>query len=155
MANPEREQQSAQAQAQSIVCPDCLRRSCNPDDVVNRYCGACNAFHDELLARPVRTLDALVQQFYWACFRANVGSDAHAFIEFNGVMSKYVQLLHGAAKQGVHARYVSEHSGAALPCETHDMAYLGEKLRCIFAPFIDANPQARDVLRKALFGEGE
>ncbi len=30
----------------SIVCPRCTRRSYHPEDVANRYCGACNQFHD-------------------------------------------------------------------------------------------------------------
>lgn len=30
----------------SIVCPRCRRRSYHPEDVANRYCGACVQFHD-------------------------------------------------------------------------------------------------------------
>lgn len=32
-----------------IVCPKCGRTSHNPNDVQERYCGACHAFHDDLL----------------------------------------------------------------------------------------------------------
>ena len=32
-----------------IVCPKCGRVSHNPNDVRERYCGACHAFHDDLL----------------------------------------------------------------------------------------------------------
>jgi len=101
----------------------------------------------------IQTLRSLNEQFYWMCFVAKVGSEAHAFIEFNGLMGKYVDLLDAAAKQGIDPKLINEHSGVALPCEGHDMAYLGEKLRCIFGPVIDSNPEARAALKKALFGE--
>lgn len=36
-----------QAEA-SITCPRCGRTSWNPNDVLNRYCGACHLFHDQM-----------------------------------------------------------------------------------------------------------
>jgi hypothetical protein len=101
----------------------------------------------------ISRLRELNELFYWACFRAEIGSRAHAFIEFNGLMSKYVDLLERAVAQGVDPVSLNEHCGVAVPVETHDMAYLAEKLRCIFGPFIDGNPEAREVLRAKLFGE--
>lgn len=32
-----------------IVCPKCGMVSHNPNDVRERYCGACHVFHDNLL----------------------------------------------------------------------------------------------------------
>jgi hypothetical protein len=32
----------------SIECPRCRRRSFNPNDIRERYCGACHRFHDEV-----------------------------------------------------------------------------------------------------------
>lgn len=32
----------------SITCPQCKRTSYHPEDIRQRYCGACHAFHDEL-----------------------------------------------------------------------------------------------------------
>lgn len=32
-----------------IVCPKCGMVSHNPNDVLNRYCGACHAFHDDMV----------------------------------------------------------------------------------------------------------
>jgi hypothetical protein len=32
-----------------IVCPKCGMVSHNPNDVRERYCGNCHAFHDDLL----------------------------------------------------------------------------------------------------------
>jgi hypothetical protein len=37
------------APPQYIVCPKCGRVSHNPNDVERRYCGACHAFHDDML----------------------------------------------------------------------------------------------------------
>lgn len=102
-----------------------------------------------------RILRKLREDFYWQCFRAGVGSRAHAFIEFAGVMAKYLDLLERAHREhGIDPMVASTHTGEVLPVESHDMRYLGEKLRCIFAPFIDANPGAREVLRRELFGDG-
>ena len=36
----------------SITCPRCGRTSYNDNDVRERYCGNCHAFHDELLTPP-------------------------------------------------------------------------------------------------------
>lgn len=33
--------------AESITCPRCKRTSYNPNDVLNRYCGACFRYHPE------------------------------------------------------------------------------------------------------------
>ena len=95
-------------------------------------------------------LRKLCSHFYWLCFYNKVGSTAHAFIEFNGLMSKYVDLLTLAAEKGIDPSDVNEHTGVALPIEEHDMRYLGEKLRCIFGPIIDSNPAARAAFAKAL-----
>ena len=37
-----------QGDDKSIVCPKCGMVSYNPNDVANRYCGACHAFHADL-----------------------------------------------------------------------------------------------------------
>lgn len=38
----------------SITCPRCGLTSFNADDVKNRYCGACHAFHDDMAMKPIR-----------------------------------------------------------------------------------------------------
>lgn len=99
----------------------------------------------------IAMLRDLNTKFYGLCFHAGVGSRAHAFIEFNGLMSKYIDLLAKAMDQGLDPMTLNDHNGVALPVESHDMEYLGEKLRCIFGPVIDGNPEARAALHKALF----
>jgi hypothetical protein len=94
----------------------------------------------------------VAENVYWLFFRAGMGSEVHAFIEFCGVLNKYVQICRRCALDGIDFTQFNTHTGQALPVEVHDMEYLGEKLRCIFGPIIDANPEARAALKKALFG---
>lgn len=101
----------------------------------------------------IPTLRDLNEKFYWMCFKAGVGSTAHSFIEFNGVMSKYIDLLVHAEKAGIDLQTLNEHNGVAMKVEEHDMRYLAEKLRCIFGPVLASNPKARKVFLEALVGE--
>lgn len=32
----------------SITCPRCLRTSFHPEDIAQRYCGACHQYHPEI-----------------------------------------------------------------------------------------------------------
>ena len=96
----------------------------------------------------------VAENVYWLFFYAEMGSRVHAFLEFNGLLLKYVQICRRCALDGVDFTQFNTHTGQALPVEVHDMEYLGEKLRCIFGPIIDANPAARAALKKALFGNG-
>ena len=102
-----------------------------------------------LLGRMQRVAD----ETYWRFFHAGMGQEAHAFIEFCGVLNKYVDLCARAAEQGIDFRSANTHTGQAMPVADHDMRYLGEKLTCIFGPLIDANPVARQALKEALFGQ--
>jgi hypothetical protein len=36
----------------SIVCPGCKLRSFNPNDVREKYCGACHLFHSDIIVCP-------------------------------------------------------------------------------------------------------
>lgn len=108
----------------------------------------------ELLALSAR-MRAVSNATYDLFFVTGMGGEAHAFIEFCGLLSKYVDICHRCAEQGIDFRMLNTHSGQSLPVEVHDMRYLGEKLDCIFGPAIRANPKAGEVLREALFGRPE
>lgn len=101
--------------------------------------------------RVSKTLGALVEQFYWACFHHGIGSKCHAFIEFNGVMSKYIELVRLAEAAGIDPQHISQHLPLALQVDNHHLEYLGDKLRCIFAPFIRNNPESAEALRRSIF----
>lgn len=94
----------------------------------------------------------VVENVYWLFHYEGMGTWVHAFIEFNGLLSKYVDICRRCALEGIDFTQFNTHTAQALPVEVHDMEYLGEKLRCIFGPIIDANPEARAALKKALFG---
>lgn len=102
----------------------------------------------------VRDMRSVVATTYGAFFGANMGGRAHAFIEFNGLISKYVDICERCVEHGIDFRSANVHGGKPLPVEVHDMAYLGEKLACIFGPAIASNPEAARVLHKALFPDG-
>lgn len=109
------------------------------------------ASKEELLALTAR-MRAVSNTTYDLFFSSGMGGDVHAFIEFCGVLSKYVDICHRCAEQGIDFRLLNTHSGQSLPVEVHDMQYLGEKLDCIFGPAIRANPKAGEILRDMLFG---
>lgn len=95
------------------------------------------------------------ERTYWSFFTADFGSTCHAFIEFNGLLSKFVQLCGRAHEQGVDFTMANTHSGTALPMKAHDAAYIGEKLDCIFGPALRANPKAMAAFLAVIQGEGK
>lgn len=107
---------------------------------------------EELLALTAR-MRAVSNATYDLFFTTGMGGDVHAFIEFCGLLSKYVDICHRCAEQGVDFRLLNTHLGQSLPVEVHDMRYLGEKLDCIFGPAIRANPEAQAALMGILFGD--
>lgn len=98
----------------------------------------------EELQETLRRMDRLCSDFYWACFTAGMGSRCHPFLEFNGIMSKYVNLCSNAAAQGFQFPAANQHSGLALPMQDHDVDYFAEKFACIFGPFFEAHPELAD-----------
>lgn len=96
---------------------------------------------------------AAMRETTHAIYPMLVACNVHPFIEFCGLMSKYVDLCREAAQKGVQFPFASEHSGMPLPAEDHDMEYLAEKLRCIFGPTLDANPSVRSNFLRALVGD--
>lgn len=79
-----------------------------------------------------------------------VHGQCHPFIEFCGLMMKYVDVCVRAADDGVDFTQASTHSGMALKVHTHDMEYLAEKLDCIFGPILRTNPEARAAFIKGM-----
>lgn len=66
--------------------------------------------------------------FYAAAVRIGV----HPFIEFTGLMNEYIKLCQMAHKAGIDFSECSAHSGQALPMPAYSIAYVNEKLECIF-----------------------
>jgi hypothetical protein len=88
-------------------------------------------------------MSEVASETYYLFFRAGIGTHAHAFIEFCGVLNKYVDLCRKAAEEGVDFTTANVHTGKSIPVEAHDMRYLAEKMKCIFGPMLAANTEAR------------
>jgi hypothetical protein len=102
----------------------------------------------------IAALRLLSQRFYALCFSSNVGTFCHSFLEFNGLISKYVDLLQDAAQQGADIAALNVHTGRPVPeVADHHWHYLAEKLECIFGPWLVTNPRAREILRREFLGE--
>ena len=67
-------------------------------------------------------------QFYSAAIR--IGN--HPWIEFTGLMSEYIKACELAHRAGIDFSQCSTHSGADLPLQPFQVAYINEKLECIF-----------------------
>lgn len=106
-------------------------------------------YTQEELMEMIGRMRKIASQTYWML----MWTECHPFIEFNGLMQKYVDICEMAAKKGVQFPDANKHGEVVLPIEEHDMLYLAEKLRCIFGPIIDNNEEARRVLFEGLFGE--
>lgn len=76
----------------------------------------------------IANMEATVAEFY----RRAVGIGNHPFLEFAGVMTAYVNSCRRAHEQGIDFSQCNRHTGQALPMESFEIAYLTEKLDCIF-----------------------
>jgi hypothetical protein len=61
-----------------------------------------------------------------------IATGCHPFIEFTGLMNEYIKCCEQAVAQGIDFRYCSTHSGRQLPMQPFEVAYVNEKLECIF-----------------------
>jgi hypothetical protein len=83
--------------------------------------------------------------FYYAAAR----TDVHAFIEFTGLMNKFIDVCRNSSAAGVDFNESNTHTGDALVVEDHDLVYLAEKFDCIFGPTL-ADPKNRKVFFDAM-----
>jgi hypothetical protein len=85
--------------------------------------------------------------FYAAAARAG----CHAFIEFTGLMNEFIKLCAEADTQGIDWVRANVHGDVHLPFKPHHVAYLSEKLECIYGcrlklvdePQLDVNEMKR------------
>jgi hypothetical protein len=82
----------------------------------------------------LRDMQHVLDHFYGAAAQIGV----HPFIEFAGVMTAYVKSCRRAHEGGVDFTECNQHAGRALPMEGFEVAYLAEKLNCIFGGRITA-----------------
>lgn len=119
----------------------------------SHHVGSLQQYTQDELEEIVSRMDRISSDVYWLMFRRGIGSDAPPFLEFCGLMSKYVQVCRAAAKKGVQFPFANEHTGMALPMETYDVDYLAEKFACIFGPYFRAQPKMADRFMRRVLGD--
>lgn len=65
-------------------------------------------------------------------YTAAIHIGCHAFIEFAGLMNQFIEVCRDAETNGRPWTNASVHGGAHLSFEGHQIAYLSEKLECIY-----------------------
>jgi hypothetical protein len=103
--------------------------------------------HEEREAM-LRGMHAASEAFYFAAFKIG----CHPFIEFTGLINEYIKICERAHAQGFDFNEATAHSGKALPIETYEAAYLGEKLGCIYGPSLQDPRNLREFLLTAGLG---
>ena len=78
----------------------------------------------------------------------------HAFVEFCGLMNKYIDLCRSALKGNSDFRYLNIHGDNGLPMAGHDVEYLGEKLACIYGHEL-RNPDNWKIFVDKIWGKQE
>jgi hypothetical protein len=106
------------------------------------------------LAETLKVMRDLNHNFYVMCFTSGLGARCHAFLEFNGLMSKFVDLCERAYDNKIDFSQANQHGGVELPVEEHDIEYLGEKFRCIFDFAIQRSPKLKDAFVRG-FNKGK
>lgn len=66
--------------------------------------------------------------FYMMATRAG----CHAFIEFAGLMNEFIKVCADADAQGIDWVHANVHGSVRLPFAPYHIAYLSEKLECIY-----------------------
>lgn len=76
----------------------------------------------------LKRMNEAISRFYSAAVQ--IGN--HPFIEFAGVMTAYANTCRRAHEAGIDFSECNRHAGRPLPMEPFEIAYLNEKLDCIF-----------------------
>lgn len=69
----------------------------------------------------------------------------HAFLELTGFINAYIQSCQVSLLNGIDFATCNEHSGRALPLETHQVEYIAEKFKCLFGPAFRENPELLEI----------
>lgn len=65
-------------------------------------------------------------------YRLAVKTGCHPFIEFTGLMNEYIKCCQNAHNARIDFAGCNTHTGQSLPMQPHEVAYVNEKLECIF-----------------------
>lgn len=104
-----------------------------------------NCYSKEELQEILAKMRKTNSEFYQSAIRTG----CHPFIEFCGVMKTYIDICQRAYENNFNFTQANTHSGVALPIMGYEMAYLAEKLDCIFGPSLRADPKVKEEFLKA------
>ncbi len=90
-------------------------------------------------------MSLLADAFYWGAFRIN----CHPFLEFCGLMVKYIDVARRTSEAGIDFNETSKHTGEGMVVEDHDVQYLAEKFDCIFGATL-ADRRKREIFFRAM-----
>lgn len=94
-------------------------------------------YSEEERAEMLRKMKQASSAFYGMA----VQTGCHPFIEFTGLMNEYIKICEEAQAQGIDFTQTTAHQSGRdkLPMKSYHVAYLGEKLGCIYGPSIGEN----------------
>jgi len=91
----------------------------------------------------IENMTKVSNAFYSQVTRVGV----HAFIEFTGLMNKFIDICRNTSNAGVDFNECNTHTGDELVVHDYDLAYLAEKMDCIFGPTLADEGKRRYFFR--------
>lgn len=88
--------------------------------------------YDTSDAEFVTALKKETSELYRRLFLLGVGSRFHAFLEWCGVMGEHLNIVSDLIEQGHDPFDMNRHTGQTLPVAPYRLAYMAEKMECIF-----------------------
>lgn len=88
------------------------------------------------LEATLEKMHRLSESVYWALFREEIGSECHAFLEHVGLMREFINVCRHSLARGIDYAYANGHGEGELAVQPCQLAYLREKLECIYGPGI-------------------
>jgi hypothetical protein len=82
-----------------------------------------------------------------------IQTGCHPFIEITGFLNEYIKVCSQAADQGIDFTNANTHTGGALPLQSYEAAYLGEKFGCMFETSLGRDPEMLMTFLLSAFDE--
>jgi hypothetical protein len=84
-------------------------------------------------------------------YRHAADAGCHALIEYTGLMNEYIKVCAEAHARGEQFPFSNTHTGLVLPFKPYHLAYLAEKLNCIYGPALLSDEDCRSAFINTLF----
>lgn len=110
-------------------------------------CAEHQDYTPEERAEMIRKMKGVAASYYSLSAIAGI----HALIEFTGLMNEYITVCEEAHSKGVQFPFANTHNDVPLPFKEHHLAYLAEKLNCIYGPSLFGSDELRHAFISGLF----